>query len=399
MHKEDIMATKKFIYKDYEDNEETKKAAAAKNAASTQLNNYNLYDRQDYKESDYVSGLRNQLTGLQKPVQQPSQWEQSLNDITNKILNREKFTYDLNGDALYQQYKDMYTTQGKMAMMDTMGQAAAMTGGYGNSYAQTVGQQTYQGHLQQLNDRIPELYKLALDKYNSEGNELYNQYGLLSDREATEYGRHRDDVSDFYNDRSYLTDIYYNESDREYGRFNDAEDRRYQESMDKYGIMSDAYNRADSEYWNNKNFGYGKYSDDKNFSYSDYRNTISDEQRQAEIAEDKRRYDEQMEYQKERDRIADEQWQKEFNAAQAAKNSSSGGGLFKRQAAAALEKANNNTEDEKDSLEDDLNYLIKSGADKSKINTLLREEFKAGNISQAEYQRLKAIYAPAGRTY
>lgn len=316
------MATKKFTYKDYEDNEETKKAAAAKNAASTQLNNHNLYDRQDYKESDYVSGLRNQLTGLQKPVQQPSQWEQSLNDITNKILNREKFTYDLNGDALYQQYKDMHTTQGNMAMMDTMGQAAAMTGGYGNSYAQTVGQQTYQGHLQQLNDRIPELYKLALDKYNAEGNEMYNQYGLLSDREATEYGRHRDDVSDFYNDRSYLTDIYYNESDREYGRFNDAEDRRYQESMDKYGIMSDAYNRADSEYWNNKNFGYGKYSDDKNFSYSDYRNTISDEQRQAEIAEEKRRYEEQMAYQKERDKADDAKWQKEFDAS---KKSSSGG--------------------------------------------------------------------------
>ena len=84
--------------------------------------------------------------------QYQSPWQTQLNDTISKILNREKFSYDLNGDALYQQYKDQYVNQGQQAMMDTMGQAQAMTGGYGNSYAQTVGQQTYQGYLQQLND-------------------------------------------------------------------------------------------------------------------------------------------------------------------------------------------------------------------------------------------------------
>ena len=62
--------------------------------------------------------------------------------------------------------------------MDTMGQAQAMTGGYGNSYAQTVGQQTYQGYLQGLNDQVPALYQLALDKYNSEGNQLKDNMGI-----------------------------------------------------------------------------------------------------------------------------------------------------------------------------------------------------------------------------
>jgi hypothetical protein len=32
-----------------------------------------------------------------------------------------------------------------MAMMDTMGKAAGLTGGYGSPYAQQVGQQAYQG--------------------------------------------------------------------------------------------------------------------------------------------------------------------------------------------------------------------------------------------------------------
>ena len=58
-------------------------------------------------------------------------------------MNRKEFSYDLNGDMLYQQMKDQYQVLGKTAMQDTMGEAAALTGGYGNTYAQSVGQQTY----------------------------------------------------------------------------------------------------------------------------------------------------------------------------------------------------------------------------------------------------------------
>ena len=62
-------------------------------------------------------------------------WSQSAEDAADKYLNREKFQYDVNEDALYHQYKDLYTMQGQQAMVDTMGQAATLTGGYGNSYA------------------------------------------------------------------------------------------------------------------------------------------------------------------------------------------------------------------------------------------------------------------------
>lgn len=122
-----------------------------------------------------------------------SAWQKQLNDAINKILNREKFSYDINGDALYQQYKDAYITQGQQAMIDTMGQAQAMTGGYGNSYAQMAGQQAYQGYLQQLNDKIPELYQLALSKYQTEGEDLYNQYAVLNAQDAQDYERYADD--------------------------------------------------------------------------------------------------------------------------------------------------------------------------------------------------------------
>lgn len=136
--------------------------------------------------------------------------QDQLDAIMNSILNREKFTFDLDGDALYNQYKDKYIQQGKMAMMDTMGQAAAMTGGYGNSFAQSVGQQAYQGQLQNLNDIIPDLYQMALDKYNAEGQQMYDQYGLLVDDYNRQYGEYNDEYNKLLTERDYATNEYYN---------------------------------------------------------------------------------------------------------------------------------------------------------------------------------------------
>ena len=156
------------------------------------------YDK--YKEGSTVKGAQNALNNHianNNPGEYQSQWQGKLDELMDSIMNREKFSYNLDEDALYQQYKDKYIQQGKLAMADTMGQAAAMTGGYGNSYAQSVGQQAYQAHLDELNDIVPELYQLALDQYNREGQELYNQYGMLSDRENLDYGRYRDTVSDY----------------------------------------------------------------------------------------------------------------------------------------------------------------------------------------------------------
>lgn len=91
-------------------------------------------------------------------------------------LNRKDFQFDLNADALYRQYKDRYVEQGKKAMQDTIGRAAALTGGYGSSYAQNVGQKAYQESLQQLGDVVPALYKLAYDRYQDKGDTLYKTY-------------------------------------------------------------------------------------------------------------------------------------------------------------------------------------------------------------------------------
>ena len=80
----------------------------------------------------------NQYAQYLEDAEDSSAYSGQMQELLDRIMNREDFSYDLNGDALYQRYKDRYTQQGKLAMEDTMGKAAALTGGYGNSYAQTL---------------------------------------------------------------------------------------------------------------------------------------------------------------------------------------------------------------------------------------------------------------------
>ena len=233
--------------------------------------NYKDFTYDDYKESDIVkdayAALQAQLA--QKPGEYKFQWQTQLEDTIKKILNREKFSYDLNGDALYQQYKDKYIQQGKMAMGDAIGQASAMTGGYGNSYAQSVGQQMYQKELQNLNDVVPELYQMALDKYSREGQDLYNQFAMLGDRENMDYGRYRDSVADWLTERDYLAGRYDSERDYDYGKH--VDDRNFE-----YGKYADDRNFAYGKYSDDRNLAYGQYADNKDIAYSEYRNAIED---------------------------------------------------------------------------------------------------------------------------
>ena len=170
------------------------------------------YEQRQYTESDAVKKFRE---NMEKQVAYQSQWQPQIKDTMNSILNRKDFQYDVNGDALYQQYKDRYVNLGQKAMMDTMGQAAKLTGGYGNSNAQMVGQQAYQGYLQGLTDKIPELAQLAYQRYAQLGQDLYQKYGLLNSQEQADYSR-------WAAERDYLANLYNTERGYDYGVYRDT---------------------------------------------------------------------------------------------------------------------------------------------------------------------------------
>jgi hypothetical protein len=161
--------------------------------------------------------------------------QEQLDDIMERILGRPEFSYRFNEDAFYQMYKDKFTKQGKMAMADAMGQASAMTGGYGNSYASTVGNQAYLSQLNNLNDIVPELWQMAYDAYNQEGQNLYNQYGLLN----SDYERALDTHNQTYNELMDALDIakgdYYSGMENFYteqNKYNALEDQKYKDALE-----------------------------------------------------------------------------------------------------------------------------------------------------------------------
>lgn len=210
----------------------------------------NLQNTQAYKEGASVQAARDQLqnTLTNKPGPYQGQWDAQLNATYDQIMNRDPFSYNVNADALYQQYKDQYTQQGRNAMQDTMAQASAMTGGYGNSYAQTAGQQAYNTYLQQLNNVIPSLYDRAYQRYQDEGNNMLQRYNLVKGRDDTDYGRYRDTMSDYYANREFDYNRYNNERNFDYGQFSDQRAFNYDLWNTLYGNDLNLYN-ANRSFW------------------------------------------------------------------------------------------------------------------------------------------------------
>lgn len=179
-----------------------------------------------YQRSDRVNEYYEKTRKLErnKPDEFESKYEGQISDILDNILNRPKFSYtseDMTNDDLYKMYRDQYLRQGNLAMRDTMGNAASLTGGYGNTYASAAGQQAYDNYVSMLNDKALDFYDRAYQRYNDEGQNLYNQMNVVTGLDNTDYQRHRDTVSDYYNDLNYYNGRYNQEYGYDYGQYQD----------------------------------------------------------------------------------------------------------------------------------------------------------------------------------
>ena len=164
------------------------------------------------KDEEYRKALEKlEAARKEKPVYADTYGAQ-VKDLQSQLTNRSPFTYSIDTDALFRQYRDRYQSLGRRAMEDTMGQAQAMTGGYGNSWAQTAGQQSYQTYLGELGQIAPKLYEQAL--------------------EQEEYGRHKDALDAYRKDLSYLQ----TQADQAY-------DRGYTRYLEEYKQAGDRYTR------------------------------------------------------------------------------------------------------------------------------------------------------------
>lgn len=157
---------------------------------------------------NYTNGLLKQLSSGR------TSYTDQIKDLMAQIQGREDFSYDVSQDTLFQQSLASAMASGKTAMQDTIGQASALTGGYGSTYATSAGNQAYNGYIQDAYANLPEYYQMALDAYEAEGQRMYDQLGMLTNADATEYQRMYDAWNANYNNAQ-------NMYAQEYGQYQD----------------------------------------------------------------------------------------------------------------------------------------------------------------------------------
>ncbi len=161
-----------------------------------------------------------------------SRYDEQIRSLYDQLTSRGPFRYDSATDPLYQQYRQSYVQLGQNAMRDTMGQAAGLTGGYGSSYAQSVGQQQYDAYLRRLADVLPETYGMALQSWQAEGQDLQRRYSAAAALEQSDYERYLDELAQ------------YNRSlDRARSDLDTAHERQFAEDERAYRRAVDDYNR------------------------------------------------------------------------------------------------------------------------------------------------------------
>ena len=244
-----------------------------------------VLDAQDYLQSVMNSG----------PGSFQSKYTRQIASLYDQIMNRPAFTYDVNKDPLFQQYRNQYTVQGQRAMQDVMGEAAALTGGYGNSWGNTAGYQAYQYYLQLLNDRIPELEQRAFDKYQYAGEELRRNMDMTNNLDSIDYGRYRDTVADWQASVAAAASAY--------GAAASSDVAMWENMQDYYKDLAAMEN---SNYWNEQDMAYQR---DKA--------AMDDAYRREQLAQDQSQYEADLAFRQAQLDQSQSHWEAEQALAQA----------------------------------------------------------------------------------
>ncbi len=161
-----------------------------------------------------------------------SRYGSKINKTLSEIMNRKPFSYDYTKDDSYKALEKVYTQNGKYAMQDTLGDAAALTGGRASTAAVSASQQAYNRYMSELSANIPALEQAAYGRYRDEEASLYNQLGVYQQMDDIDYGRYRDSWNrDYMLGRDAVEDARYDEEIRYRDERNTVEDARYDDEI------------------------------------------------------------------------------------------------------------------------------------------------------------------------
>ncbi|MBR3635827.1 MAG: hypothetical protein IKN47_06475 [Lachnospiraceae bacterium] len=173
----------------------------------------------------------------------------TLDNLMDQYLNRKAFNYNFNEDALYDMYKQQYEQQAKQAATNAAAQAAALSGGYGNSYGASAAAQASQQYMTELNNMLPQLQQMALDRYNTEGNDMLNKINMLNADDEKQYGRWSDDDNRLRADRDFYNSDYYNLANLGRSDWQNAVNNAY--NMYNLGLQNEGRDVTEQNEWSN----------------------------------------------------------------------------------------------------------------------------------------------------
>lgn len=196
-------------------------------ATQEQLNRYQA----GYQPSQQANTAQQNMEALQaqKPQSFMSKYGGTLDSILERINTPQDFKYEFSGDGMFKNLEDVYTQKGKQASADAMGQAAGLTGGYGNTYAQGAGQQAYQQYLMDLYGAGMDLSRQAFERYQAGRADDYNRLAAVQNMDESDYNRSRDQMADWRQDVADARDAYRDERDFGYNVY--TNDRDYWQNL------------------------------------------------------------------------------------------------------------------------------------------------------------------------
>lgn len=159
---------------------------------------------------------------------------------------------------MYQNYKDQYQRQAQLGMQNATAQAAALSGGYGNSYAATAGNLAYQENMSALNNIIPSLYEAAYNRYQTDLDNQRSDLSMYQGLDESDYAKYRDKVGDWQDDRNYYANRYdaaYNNDFNNYTANVSNQQWKYEQQN---GNSQWRQQQNASNYWQNKDYQLSK---------------------------------------------------------------------------------------------------------------------------------------------
>ena len=247
-----------------------------------------------YSESRRTQQAYNQWTNYEKnnkPGEYQGSWVDTLNNKVNSYLNQDPYSYKSQNDANYQAARNEYINNGQKAMKDTMTQASALTGGYGNTYAQSVGQQQYNSQMDNLSQKAVEYEQQAYNRYLGDREQQLNAINTLQNLDNTEYSRYRDSVNDYNTFLNYLQN--------KYATLQNVDNQTFQNEFNVWqqqlGAQGTLLSTAQNQYQYLDTMDENKYQYDTTFSENkrQFDKTFSEDKRQFDktFSEDKRQFD------------------------------------------------------------------------------------------------------------